>query len=1072
MKWLFFILTIVCCNLAVAQVVNYPAFDGTNTPQFSIEKVNVTSDTTYIYCMYKDEGHSSWINISKGTFLEDITDGSRYPLLKTTGLPFSPEKRYYNDSINAKIVLYFPSISATRFNLIEEENSVHAFNIYGIDLRRKHAPTTYSYKDIELLFKKSKEKEEQKDYQSAIYYKLKQLEAAKSVCGELSIYSSGAMYDLTLNYYYTKEYEKMIEWGKKAIDILNILPKDSATLDILARAYGNVSTAYHLRNEHESAMQYQELSLAVRRMGEGLGTISFESYLQDMAIHNYHECNYPKALLYGKEVVDVYKKKYERNKFKYGCVYVNSLSNLCEFYQRMDKFEEAVKIGKQALFLIENGACQDGVNSSHRQLNHIYTNLAGAMATLGYVDEAIRHLEYVVSNNTGGKDNMSSKMLLADILLCEKQDTLRALKEYDSILKVLSDSIAHNRGYYPSYIELLHKMYRYYKGVDSDVAIQYLNRHIQAIEEYNGEESIAFANACISFLNDIAFFSKSLTGEASDKAKLFYYLRKSSEIFKRHICNSVYNMSRNERSQYWQRFKNIYTWFIPTVCGLMKGANEANTLAYDAAIFYKGMLLSAEKDFKDVILSSNDSDLTKLFNNYVSNMSFLEKEYAQMPSSILIDSLNAIIQDEEYLLSQKVTSFNKKYKGTDYSWKDVKDHLNEEDVAIEIISYPSITGSTIYYDAYVINNKSTTPQLIHLGELENCLIDHKIDSCRLSMMIWGNKELNEKLKDAKNIYISASGILHTIGIEYLPIADGQYIFDKYNIYRLSSTRELCYINSHKKALKACLYGGLDYNRINQRIEDTNDNYEQPNRFSRSVVDSVIRRGGFDPLYGSKQEIDQVKYELAKNNILCSIYTDSDGTEESFKSMSGSQMNIIHFSTHGMYVSNEDDQINNGNNFQFVLSDDASNIDEETKSLSRSFLVMSGGNLLISRDSVPNGKEDGILTALEISHLDFNDLDLVVLSACQTALGDIHSEGVFGLQRAFKKAGANTVLMSLDKVDDEATQILMVDFYKNLMAGKSKLQSLKDAQRHLRKVENGKYDKPEYWASFIMLDGLN
>ena len=118
------------------------------------------------------------------------------------------------------------------------------------------------------------------------------------------------------------------------------------------------------------------------------------------------------------------------------------------------------------------------------------------------------------------------------------------------------------------------------------------------------------------------------------------------------------------------------------------------------------------------------------------------------------------------------------------------------------------------------------------------------------------------------------------------------------------------------------------------------------------------------------------------------------------------------------------------------------------------------------------EDDGILTALEISQMDLHGLDLVVLSACETALGDISYEGVYGLQRGFKKAGANTILMSLDKVDDEATRILMVEFYKKLMAGKSKHQSLKDAQHHLRQVENGKYDNPKYWASFIMLDGLN
>ena len=110
--------------------------------------------------------------------------------------------------------------------------------------------------------------------------------------------------------------------------------------------------------------------------------------------------------------------------------------------------------------------------------------------------------------------------------------------------------------------------------------------------------------------------------------------------------------------------------------------------------------------------------------------------------------------------------------------------------------------------------------------------------------------------------------------------------------------------------------------------------------------------------------------------------------------------------------------------------------------------------------------------MEISQLDLRGLDLVVLSACETAQGDIYSDGVYGLQRGFKKAGANTILMSLDKVDDEATRILMVEFYRNLANGKTKQESLKGAQRYLRVVENGKYDDPKYWASFVLLDGLN
>ena len=104
----------------------------------------------------------------------------------------------------------------------------------------------------------------------------------------------------------------------------------------------------------------------------------------------------------------------------------------------------------------------------------------------------------------------------------------------------------------------------------------------------------------------------------------------------------------------------------------------------------------------------------------------------------------------------------------------------------------------------------------------------------------------------------------------------------------------------------------------------------------------------------------------------------------------------------------------------------------------------------------------------VTSLDFTHLDLAVLSACETALGEIGSEGVFGLQRAFKKAGAHTLLMSLKKVDDNATKILMTYFYKNLTS-MNKLKAFRAAQKQLREAEGGMYDKPEYWASFIILD---
>ena len=137
-------------------------------------------------------------------------------------------------------------------------------------------------------------------------------------------------------------------------------------------------------------------------------------------------------------------------------------------------------------------------------------------------------------------------------------------------------------------------------------------------------------------------------------------------------------------------------------------------------------------------------------------------------------------------------------------------------------------------------------------------------------------------------------------------------------------------------------------------------------------------------------------------------------------------------------------------------------------LTRCGLLFAGSNIALSGHSndLPEGVQDGILTAKEISLMDLRDADLVVLSACETAQGDITSEGIFGLQRAFKMAGVQTIIMSLWKVNDQATQMLMTEFYTNwICKNQSKREAFKNAQNTVR----AKFEEPEYWAGFILLD---
>lgn len=401
---------------------------------------------------------------------------------------------------------------------------------------------------------------------------------------------------------------------------------------------------------------------------------------------------------------------------------------------------------------------------------------------------------------------------------------------------------------------------------------------------------------------------------------------------------------------------------------------------------------------------------------------------------------------------------------SNYSWKDIQNSLKSNEIAIEFLE--SYDGKTIYFYALTIKRGYKSPKLFRLldtsqwdkliKDRNNNIILQDYMLYQLGQYIWG--PLTEELDGVNNVYFSPTSSFHTLGIEYLPCGDKEYYSERYNFYRLSSTAKIIAINPRREYSKANLFGGLNYS-------DTSD-------FTRNNKDN---RSGFDYLANTYEEVMRIAETLKTKGIDSKIFSGDEGSEADFLLLEKEKFELLHLATHGENVDRKDvNKEKELNNLLFLQN--SSGIDNyvyKDDAMSWSYLVMSGGNQLLSRTEKPISSKDGILTALEISKMKFQILDMVVLSACKTALGFWGvDDGILGLQQGFKMAGAETILMSYSEVDDEATMILMVEFYKNLMNGKTKLQSLKEAQQYLRLVENGRYDDPKYWATFIMLDGLN
>ena len=273
--------------------------------------------------------------------------------------------------------------------------------------------------------------------------------------------------------------------------------------------------------------------------------------------------------------------------------------------------------------------------------------------------------------------------------------------------------------------------------------------------------------------------------------------------------------------------------------------------------------------------------------------------------------------------------------------------------------------------------------------------------------------------------------------------------------------------------QATLYGGLEYDTDAETLKEVNQAYDTDAYRSRALTDDRSMRAGVMPLEGTEKEVRNIAAIMKDAKERYKVYSSCEGTEESFKALSGTDNTCLHIATHGFYIPDKGGNGRARQTFSFMVNDNS--IPEEDRAMTHSGLLFAGANATLHNETLPYNLEDGILTSQEITSLDFRKVDLVVLSACQTALGDMTGDGVFGLQRGFKKAGAKTLLMSLWKVDDTATQILMTRFYTNYLSGDTKGQkraSFVKAQQYLRACDGGKYDNPVYWAAFIMLDALS
>jgi CHAT domain-containing protein len=317
------------------------------------------------------------------------------------------------------------------------------------------------------------------------------------------------------------------------------------------------------------------------------------------------------------------------------------------------------------------------------------------------------------------------------------------------------------------------------------------------------------------------------------------------------------------------------------------------------------------------------------------------------------------------------------------------------------------------------------------------------------------------LQGRTRLLLAPDGDLSRLAFEVLPSSPGRRLIDDYHVSYLGAGRDVVRFATasttaapHEPIVVAD--PDFDLGRAAARAGDTAMETARHSRdFSRESMH-------FGRLPGTRVEGERIAAMLGVTPWL-----DTSALEARLKSCRSPR--ILHLATHGFFLANQNAAGTGGHRGLGAWSEAATagpaaklGVDLENPLL-RSGLALAGANTWCRGGTPPEGAEDGILTAEDVSGLDLGGTEMVVLSACETGLGEVRTgEGVFGLRRAFVLAGARTLVMSLWKVPDEQTQELMEDFYRRVLQGQPRAEALRDAQLALK----ARYPDPLYWGAFI------
>lgn len=842
-----------------------------------------------------------------------------------------------------------------------------------------------------------------------------------------------------------------------------------------ARILNNLAGVYQFTGDYDKAISLFNEVKNIFGSKNGMDSIEYAFCLHNLANVYFEIGNYNQAELYYTSALSIREKLNGRND-RQCAASINCLGNL---YSAMGLPDKALILFQEALEIYKST-----VGENNFYLAGCLNNIAEIFSQRKQFDQAEDYYikAKAIFEKTLGKESPDYAMTIDNManMYFNKQDFKQAEKLYLEAFEIRKNifGLVH-----PEVANSLSNLGSFYTNRNMPLeARPYLSQAKEIWEKIFGKDHPDYVLA----LNNLICHYW-LTNQNKE---LKESLIESNRIEKKLVSRASRHLSEFELSSYIKAFSSS----LDRVFSYCDVSHSLQGECYNNVLFYKGYLLNAAAQLSRI--AHLDSNLIETFNELKLCNQNLSRELTlplENRSKDKIQSLEENINIIEKGLARKGRSLEETQK--EIGFQDLIHSLKPNEAVIEFVHFNFIKAEftdSIVYAALLIRKDLLEPVYIKLFEQKSLDSLLKFENSRrseyvntlytltdrgikaqtnsrrnLADILW--KPLEPYLVGINTVYYASTGLLHRINFDAIAINDQETIADSYHLIGLGSTRQLVQqIPFEIKNNDAVLFGGINFEEdtigINKNRMPTEINSDKKEHLLISNSDMKLTTWDFLP--GTEREVNSLQKIMQSAGINVILKKGFEATEKSFKNIgtnNKSSPRILHIATHGYFFpdlkeSRQASVTNPQKEIVFKTSDHP---------MLRSGLIMAGGNAAWQGKQTLEGREDGILTAYEISQMNLSNTELVVLSACETGLGDIQgNEGVYGLQRAFKIAGAKYLIMSLWQVPDKQTSLLMTTFYKKWLEDKMSIpDAFHAAQKQMR--ENGL--DPYNWAGFVLVE---